>query len=140
GEIARRWPLWLGLAALFYGAILLLVYAHHNWIADFVSPPFLWKVAYGLAFAAFSAAMAFTLLTASLRLSRSNLSLLDAMQPEAYGIFLFHYVFIIWLQYVVYELAIGAGVKAAIVFAGTLSGSWLLTAVLRKIPLVARTI
>ena len=35
----RRWPIWLGLCALFYGAILLLVYAHHNWIADFNSPP-----------------------------------------------------------------------------------------------------
>ena len=32
GELARRWPIWLALALLFYGAILLLVYAHHNWI------------------------------------------------------------------------------------------------------------
>jgi len=27
GEIAKRWPLWLVFAVLFYGAILLLVYA-----------------------------------------------------------------------------------------------------------------
>jgi len=33
GQIAKRWPLWLAFAVLFYGAILLLVYAHHNWIA-----------------------------------------------------------------------------------------------------------
>ena len=53
--------------------------------------------------------------------------LLDAMQPSAYGIFLLHYVFIIWLQYLVYDPALPAGVKAAIVFAGTLGGSWILT-------------
>ena len=88
----------------------------------------------------FSAAMAFTVPATSLRLSRSSLWLLDAMQPSAYGIFLFHYMFIIWLQYFVYDPAWPAGVKAAIVFAVTLGGSWLLTVLLRKIPLVARTI
>jgi surface polysaccharide O-acyltransferase-like enzyme len=140
GEIAKRWPVWLAFAVLFYGAILLLVYAHHNWIADFNSPALWWKTAYGATFAMFSAAMAFTVLATSLRLARSRLRLLDAMQPSAYGIFLLHYMFIIWLQYVVYDPAFPAGIKAAIVFVGTLSGSWVLTALLRKIPFVARMI
>jgi peptidoglycan/LPS O-acetylase OafA/YrhL len=140
GEIAKRWPVWLAFAVLFYGAILLLVYTHHNWMADFDSPALWWKIAYGLAFAMFSAAMAFTVPATSLRLARSSLGLLDAMQPSAYGIYLLHYVFIIWLQYVVYEASFAAGVKAAIVFVGTLSGSWALTVLLRKLPLVARMI
>ena len=83
---------------------------------------------------------AFTVMATSLRLSRASLWLVDAMQPSAYGIFLLHYMFIIWLQYVVYDPAWPAGVKAAIVFAGTLGGSWLLTVWLRKIPFVARMI
>ena len=140
GEIAKRWAVWLAFAALFYGAILLLVYAHHNWVADFKSPPLWWKTAYGLAFAMFSAAMAFTVLATSLRLARSSLSLLDAMRPSAYGIFLLHYMFIIWMQYFVYDPAFPAGVKAAMVFVVTLSGSWALTVLLRKIPFVARLI
>ncbi len=140
GEIAKRWPVWLAFAVLFYGAILILVYAHHNWIANFNSPALWWKAAYGLAFASFSAAMAFTVPATSLRLANSSLKLLDAMQPSAYGIFLLHYIFIIWLQYVVYDPAWPAGVKAGIVFAGTLGGSWLLTLWLRKIPFVARMI
>jgi surface polysaccharide O-acyltransferase-like enzyme len=140
GEIARRWPAWLAFAVLFYGAILLLVYAHHNWLADFYSPALWWKVAYGVAFALFSAAMPFTVLATSLRLARSSLSLLDAMRPQAYGIYLLHYIFIIWLQYAVYGVAFPAAIKAAIVFIGTLSGSWALTVLLRRIPLVARMI
>jgi surface polysaccharide O-acyltransferase-like enzyme len=140
GDIARRWLVWLVCAALFYGAILLLVYAHHNWIADFASPALWWRTAYGTAFALFSAAMAFTVPATSLRLARSSLSLLDAMQPSAYGIYLLHYVFIIWLQYVVYDPAFPAVIKAAIVFIGTLGGSWLLTVLLRRIPFVARMI
>jgi len=140
GEIAKRWPVWLALAVLFYGAILLLVYAHHNWIANFASPALWWTIAYGLAFASFSAAMAFAVPATSLRLAHASLRLLDAMQPSAYGIYLLHYVFIIWLQYVVYDPAFPAGVKAGIVFAGTLAGSWALTVLLRKIPVVARMI
>jgi surface polysaccharide O-acyltransferase-like enzyme len=140
GQIAKRWPLWLAFAVLFYGAILLLVYAHHNWIVDFASPALWWRTAYGVAFALFSAAMAFTIPATSLRLARSSLSLLDAMRPSAYGIYLLHYIFIIWLQYVVYDPTFPAGIKAAIVFIGTLSGSWALTVLLRKIPFVARMI
>ena len=140
GEVERRWATWLSLAVLFFGLILLLVFAHHNWIENFASPALWWRAAYGTVFAMFSAAMAFTVLATSLRLSRASLWLLDAMQPQAYGIFLFHYMFIIWMQYFVYDPAWPAGVKAAIVFAVTLGGSWLLTVLLRKIPLVARTI
>jgi surface polysaccharide O-acyltransferase-like enzyme len=140
GPIAKRWAVWLAFAVLFYGAILLLVYAHHNWLADFYSPALWWKVAYGMAFALFSAAMPFTILATSLRLAHSSLSLLDAMRPQAYGIYLLHYIFIIWLQYVMYGAALPAGVKAAGVFIGTLAGSWALTVLLRKIPFVARMI
>jgi surface polysaccharide O-acyltransferase-like enzyme len=140
GQIAQRWFIWLAFAVLFYVAILVLVYAHHNWIADFASPALWWRTAYGIAFALFSAAMAFTIPATSLRLARSSLSLLDAMQPSAYGIYLLHYVFIIWLQYVVYDPPFPAAVKFAIVFAGTLSMSWALTVLLRKMPVVARMI
>ena len=140
GAIVKRWALWLAIAVLFYGAILLLVYAHHNWIANFRLPPLWWRAAYGTVFAMFSAAMAFTVLATSLRLAHSRLWLLDAMQPSAYGIYLFHYIFIIWLQYVVYDASFHAGMKFAIVFIGTLSGSWLLTLLLRRIPRVARMI
>ena len=140
GEVAKRWATWLTIAILLFGLILLLVFAHHNWIENVAAPPLWWRAAYGLAFAIFSAVMAFTVLATSLRLSRASMRLLDAMQPSAYGIFLFHYMFIIWMQYFVYDPAWPAGVKAAIVFAVTLGGSWLLTLLLRKIPLVARTI
>jgi peptidoglycan/LPS O-acetylase OafA/YrhL len=140
GELAKRWPVWLAFALVFYLAILVLVYAHHNWVADFDSPPLLWKVSYGLAFATYSAAMAFMVSAFFLRSAESGWRLLDALRPSAYGIFLVHYIFIIWLQYAVYDYSFPAAVKFAIVFAATLSMSWGLTVILRKIPVVARMI
>jgi surface polysaccharide O-acyltransferase-like enzyme len=140
GEIAARWRVWLGIALVFYGAILLLVYAHHNWVADFDTPPLSWRVAYGLVFALFSGAMAFAEPALFLSFAKAPLRLLDAMRSNAYGIFLTHYIFIIWLQYAVYEPAWPAFVKFAIVFVGTLAGSWALTLLLRKLPVVGSMI
>jgi len=140
GELVRRWPIWLAFALLLYVAILLMVYGRHNWIADFDSPPLFWQAAYGVAFALFSAAMAFTVLTVSRRLSSASMRLLDAMRPQAYGIFLTHYIFIIWLQYAVYDYSWPAIIKFTVVFLGTLSLSWAVTLMLQRIPLVARMI
>jgi surface polysaccharide O-acyltransferase-like enzyme len=109
-------------------------------VADFDSPPLPWKLAYGLAFASYSAAMAFTVSAIFVRFAKAGWGLLDALQPSAYGIYLVHYIFIIWLQYAVYDYSLPAFVKFAIVFAGTLSMSWALTVLLRKTPIVARTI
>lgn len=139
GELARRWLLWLGWALLFYVAILVLVYVKHNWI-DLDRPPPVFHISYGLAFALFSAAMVFAVPAILLRFAKSGWRLLDALRPSAYGIFLLHYIFTIWLQYVVYDYSLPAAVKFAIVFLGTLSMSWGLTVALRKIPLVARMI
>jgi surface polysaccharide O-acyltransferase-like enzyme len=140
GELARRWPIWLAVAIVFYGAILGLVYVHHNWVANFNAPPEWWSIGYSLAFAIFSGAMCFTVPAIHLRFAKARWRLLDAMQPSAYGIYLLHYIFIVWLQYAVYHLPLHAGAKFAIVFVGTLSMSWVLTMILRKIPLVARMI
>jgi surface polysaccharide O-acyltransferase-like enzyme len=140
GLLVKRWMTWLGFAIASYGAILLMVYTHHSGLIDFNSPPLWWHMAYGLAFATFSAAMTFTVPAVFLRFARSSLWLLDAMRPSAYGIYLLHFIFLIWLQYIVYDPAFPAFVKFAIVFIGTFSMSWALTVLLRKIPVVARTI
>jgi surface polysaccharide O-acyltransferase-like enzyme len=140
GELAKRWPLWLAVAAVFYGAILGLVYVHHNWVPHFNAPPEWWSIGYSLSFAIYSGAMCFTVPAIHLSFAKAKWRLLDAMRPSAYGIYLLHYIFIIWLQYAVYGLPLHAGGKFLIVFIGTLSMSWALTMILRKIPLVARMI
>ena len=142
-ELAARWNIWLAAALVFYGAILFLVYVHHNWV-NFNAPPLWWRAGYGLAFALFSGAMAFAEPGIFLRFAKNItnplLRLLDAMRPSAYGIFLTHYIFIIWLQYAVYDPPLSPFVKFAIVFVGTLAGSWGTTILLRKIPVIGRMI
>jgi Acyltransferase family len=136
GELAARWKIWFAFALVFYGAILFLVYAHHNWVPDFNAPPASWEVGYALAFALFSGAMAFAEPGFFLKTAKAPLRFLDAIQPSAYGIFLTHYIFIIWLQYAVYDPAWSPFLKFAIVFTCTLAGSWATVILLRRIPFV----
>jgi hypothetical protein len=140
GALAKRWIVWLAFALAFYGGILLLVYVHRSGLVDLASPPLWWHTAYALAFAMFCAAMTFTVPAIFLRFPRSAFRTLDAMQPSAYGIYLLHFIPLIWLQYLMLDPALPAFVKFAIVFAGTYSISWLLTSLLRKNSHVAAII
>jgi len=65
---------------------------------------------------------------------------LNSLSENAYGMYLVHYVFVVWLQYAMLGVAVPAIVKAAIVFAGTLLLSWGATAAIRSVPLGARLI
>jgi peptidoglycan/LPS O-acetylase OafA/YrhL len=138
--IVRRWRTWLAVALAAYAAILLLVTIHRSGIIDLRSPPLWWHATYGLVFALFSAAMTFTVPAVFLRFAKAPLRFLDGMQKQAYGIYLLHFIPLIWLQYLVTDPPLPAFVKSAIVFTGTLSASWLATAGLRKVPFVARMI
>jgi len=75
-----------------------------------------------------------------LHFAKQRLRAFDAMQKRAYGIFLSHFISLIWLQYPVTDPPLPASVKSAIVFTGPLSASWLAAMGLREIPVVARMI
>ena len=76
----------------------------------------------------------FTILAYFLRFKQSGWSVLDPMQPDAYGIFLVHYPIVLWLQYWLFDFDLPAIVKAAVVLALTVALSWGVTGALRKIP------
>ena len=66
--------------------------------------------------------------------------MLDNLSANAYGIYLIHYVFAIWLQYALLEAALFAVSKAVVVFIGTLALSWITSALACRVPLVKRLI
>jgi surface polysaccharide O-acyltransferase-like enzyme len=58
----------------------------------------------------------------------------------AYGIYLVHYVFVVWLQYLLLGVALFAIAKAAIVFTATVVLSWVTAAAVCRIPIGARVV
>jgi hypothetical protein len=67
-----------------------------------------------------------------IRFANRRLQVFDALNDNAYGMYLVHYLFSVWLQFVLLGLAVIAVIKGAIVFCGTLVLSWGLVAALRQ--------
>jgi hypothetical protein len=140
GELARRWPVWLAATIASYSCIVLLVYIKHGVLPDVTYQPLWWRVAYALAFVSYSAAQTFNILALFLRFDNDGTSLLDPLREQAYGIYLIHYVPVLWLQYLLFGMSFGpfdqltAIIKAIVVFVLTLAISWAATAALRKLP------
>jgi surface polysaccharide O-acyltransferase-like enzyme len=75
-----------------------------------------------------------------LRVFRKPIRALDNLSRSSYGMYLIHYLVIIWLQYAVLRAKIALGWKFAIVFVGGVAICWAATAALRRIPAVRKVI
>jgi peptidoglycan/LPS O-acetylase OafA/YrhL len=131
GRLARRWLLW--------GVVMLVVYVGE--IAVFLSGQYL---AAEIGFALSCAASSFFLIAIFLRFDfgRGAVArrLWDSLSDNAYGIYLVHYVFAIWLQYALLKLLLPGAAKGLMVFAGAVALSWLSVAAMRRIRWIANVI
>jgi peptidoglycan/LPS O-acetylase OafA/YrhL len=57
---------------------------------------------------------------------------------NAYGIYLVHYIFVLWLQYLLLPVELSAVAKFAVTFTGSLGLSWMVTALALRVPLFKR--
>lgn len=134
GHLARHWARWAFVTLVAYSCLVLLIVYKRGFAADPDHLPYWYDVAYGFALPFFSAAIAFAFLAFYLHFDKPGTGFLDAMHEAAYGIFLIHYVPILWMQYWLRDLDLPAGVKAASLFVVALFTSWAVTAALLRIP------
>ena len=135
GVLARRWALWLA-AAL---AALCLWMGLTDLTMNSEAPIGIEIAAY-FSFVLACAAGCFFVIAVSLRFATKHSRILDSLAANAYGLYLVHYGFIVWLQYALLAATLLAVVKAAIVFSGTLLMSWITTLAVQRIPFGARLI
>jgi surface polysaccharide O-acyltransferase-like enzyme len=133
--LAGRWRTWLLAAAASFAAWLgltaLVVLTH--------AAPWL-RVLDDLSFVLSCAASGAAVLAVFLRFARSTTPAVGSLRKNAYGMYLVHYLFIVWLQYALLPAALPAVAKFACVFGATLLASWSLTAALRLLPPAAHVI
>lgn len=137
GSLARRWKAGFGAALLCFALWLALTAlvrsegpAASSWL----------RIADDLSFAIACLSSCCFALAFGLRFVRLPSRILDSLKANAYGMYLVHYVFVVWLQYALLGPALPGIVKGALVFAGTLALSWVSSEALRQIPLVAQVI
>ena len=128
GLLARYWWAWVLAGAASYAGL--------TWI--FTAAPTSPFVVY--VFLAEMALMVMALTALFVRFGQRHFRPFDSLSRNSYGIYLLHYLVIIWLQYAVLRVDIGPGWKATIVFFGGLAICWAATAALRRIEAVRRII
>ena len=75
-----------------------------------------------------------------LRFAKRRVRIFDSLSENAYGIYIVHYVFVTWLQYLLLGSPVAPGVKGLVVFACTLICSWGTAAAIRRISAVAKVV
>jgi glucans biosynthesis protein C len=135
GPLARRWASWLAAAlaslALWMGLSALTL--NHD-------APLAVQAAADLGYVLACACGCFFLVAVTLRFAAAPSRLLSTLGGNAYGLYLLHYVFVVWLQYALLALPLWAVIKWPIVFAGTLVFTSIAIAGIKRIPLGAQLI
>jgi hypothetical protein len=134
GLLAKNCPRWVIVALIPYCLMWVLIYVKREILGNPERLPDWYEASYGFFFAAFSIAIMFVILGYFLKYKQSGWSILDPMQPDAYGMFLVHYPIVLWLQYWLFDMNMPAIAKALVVFVLAVILSWAATAALRKIP------
>jgi glucans biosynthesis protein C len=130
GPLARHWRIWAGLAvgsfALWLGVTALIVASRGSAPADI-------RIIEDLSFVFACLCNCFAVLAWALRFAARRKAWLDRLKENAYGMYLVHYVFVVWLQYALLAADLPGILKAVIVFAGTVLLSWGSTAAARQL-------
>jgi glucans biosynthesis protein C len=131
--LSQRWAAWLVSA---FGAFLLWVVPAALIVKGHDAAVL--RIAREFGLVLFAAVGCFGTVAIFLRFAITRRPILASISENSYGIYLFHYVFVIWTQYALLDVEIPAITKGAIVLTVTLALSWALTATLSSAPLGAR--
>jgi surface polysaccharide O-acyltransferase-like enzyme len=135
--LARRWGVWLAgsLAAfvLWMGLTALAMMYH-------IAAPLVLQVVVDVSFAVACASGCFFVVAACLRFATMRSRILASLADNAFGIYLLHYVFVVWLQYALLGVTLFAIAKAMIVFGGALLLAWATAVAMRLVPFGSRLI
>ncbi len=135
GELARRWGAWVAAAlACFVLWMGMMGLSMHDG-----GPPGV-QIAAHVAFVLSCASGCFALLAVCLRFVERRAVFLESVAESSYGMYLVHYVFVVWLQYALLGAALPAIVKGLLVFCGVVALSWATTALMHRAPLGYRLI
>jgi glucans biosynthesis protein C len=137
GALARRWP--LALVAAIIGLALWMTPTAIIMESGEAGPLWLQLMA-NLGFTICCATGCMAVLAASIRFATRQRPWLDSLSASAYGIYLVHYPFVVWMQYALLNAPLPAIAKAALVFAVTLALSWSLVVALSQVPFGARLV
>jgi peptidoglycan/LPS O-acetylase OafA/YrhL len=133
--LAQRWALWL--VGAFASFLLWIVPAALIVRGQGAALPGL-AIAREFGVVLLAASACFASAAFFLRFAAMRWRILGRISENAYGIYLFHYVFVVWTQYTLLQAPMPAPVKGTIVLSVTLALSWAASVSVSSVPVGAR--
>jgi surface polysaccharide O-acyltransferase-like enzyme len=133
--LARRWAVWLVGS---FAAFLLWVVPAALIETGRAAASSMAGIAREFGFVLFAASACFASAALFLRFANTQRQIFRSVSENSYGIYLFHYVFVIWTQYCLLQISAPAIVKGAVVLGVTLALSWASSASLSSFAIGGR--
>jgi surface polysaccharide O-acyltransferase-like enzyme len=131
GALAKRWWLWAAVGLMSFTVFIIMIV---------VVTPMERTIVSEIAFVVCCWAIVSGMTGFFLRFAKRRVRIFDSLSENSYGIYIVHYVFVTWLQYLLLGSGLAPLMKGIAVFVGTLILSWVLAASIRHIPAVAKII
>lgn len=131
GALAKRWWGWVAVGMMSFTVFIIMIVVVTPMERTFVSE---------IAFVVCCWAMVSGMIGFFLRFAKRRVRLCESLSENSYGIYIVHYVFVIWFQYLLLENGLSPLTKAMVVFSGTLILSWVSVAAIRRLPAAAKVI
>ena len=131
GALAKRWWGWIAVGLMSFTVFIIMIV---------VITPMERTIVSEIAFVVCCWAIVSGMTGFFLRFAKRRVHIFDSLSENSYGIYIVHYVFITWLQYLLLGSGLAPLVKGMVVFVATLILSWGVVAAIRRIPAVAKVL
>jgi glucans biosynthesis protein C len=138
GMLSRRWAYWSILAIVTFVSWMLVTAVTMDTAPLGIGPLPHLEVVANLLFVLSGASACFAFAALFLRFAGKSWAIAKNLSVNAYGIYLVHYLFVVWLQYLLIGIALSAVAKAFLVFTGALLLSWGVVTAFGRAPSGAR--
>ena len=134
--IVKKWWLWALLSLTAYSFLTLMSDPLRQLIKDNIIKEFYAWMIYYIIYAASCTISCMAFITGFRKLVSTGKCWMDSLSENAYLIYLIHYIFVVWCQFLLLKFDIPAFIKFLITFIFALSLSWIASGLLRKIKIV----
>jgi glucans biosynthesis protein C len=131
GMLVRRWSLWFVgafIASFLWMGLTALSMKENGGSVGL-------RVIVGVSFAFACTSGCLAALSGCLRFAKTRSRVLESLSGNAFGIYVLHYPFVVWLQYALLGVALFAVLKAAFVLCAALLLAWALALAIGSIPM-----
>ena len=138
--LGMNWTVWLAISLASYLLVVFVSGLGTDWVKQGSLTATQGYFLYDLAFVTSCLASCAACLSFFKQKITQPLTIWTSLSANAYGIYVVHYVFVIWLQFALLGVGLPVVIKFSLVFLGTLVLSWASSQLIRRSSLVAQVL